>query len=240
MQKERRQYRRVILELDATCEIEGPPKLTFPTKIVDIAPEGICFLTEESIKKGTEISLTVDLADGEKVTLTAEVMWCNAPYKDKGYRTGVKIGDIEKEDLENFIRFYCKRLFTFLKSKKKILIIEDEKDMVELLTMELKQRQYEVVSAYDGEDGFSKYLSEWPDLIILDVMIPKLNGYEVCRKIRQERKDTKTPIIMLTAKAREEDKIMGSAVGAERYITKPFESEHLLKEIEKCIKSSKS
>lgn len=233
MSQEKRQYQRVSIELPTQCEISGPSKTSFAAKVIDIAPEGICFTTPKILKVGTNVLLSVELEKEDYVKLTATVIWANGSEKAKDCRAGVKIVDIAKQDLERFIRFYCQRLFHFLKTKKKILIIEDEEDMVDLLTMELEHRQYEVISAADGETGFTKYLTEWPDLIILDVMLPKLNGYEVCRKIRRERKDNTTPIIMLTAKAGEADKIVGSVVGAEKYITKPFDSEELLKEIEK-------
>lgn len=233
--KEKRQYQRVVIELPAQCEITGPPQMSFPAKVIDIAPEGICFTTPHILKAGTNVSLIVELDREGHVKLTAQVIWSSGAAKTKDCRAGVKIADIAKEDLERFIRFYCQKLFHFLKTKKKILIIEDEEDMVDMLTMELEHRQYEVISATDGETGFTKYLTEWPDLIILDVMLPQLNGYEVCRKIRRERKDSTTPIIMLTAKAGEADKIVGGVVGAEKYITKPFDAEELIKEIEKFL-----
>ena len=115
---------------------------------------------------------------------------------------------------------------------KKVLIIDNEEDLVQLLKEELEAQGYEVCCGYDGEEGYAVYLEEKPDLIILDLKMPKLNGFAVCKKIRRENNDTKTPILMLTAVKEDADRLIGKVVGAERYITKPFEIEKLLEEIE--------
>ena len=113
---------------------------------------------------------------------------------------------------------------------KKILIIEDESEIIELLKNRLELCDYEVVTAADGEDGFSKFLKGQPDLVILDLSLPKISGHAVCRRIRMEKED-KTPIIMLTAKNGEADKIVGRLQGANKYMTKPFKPEELLAEV---------
>jgi DNA-binding response OmpR family regulator len=102
----------------------------------------------------------------------------------------------------------------------KILIVEDEKDMVTGLKFNLEARNYNVITAYDGETGCQKALTEKPDLVILDLMLPKLNGYEVCKILKKEIPDL--PIIMLTAKSQEAEIVTGLELGADDYITKPF------------------
>ena len=144
----------------------------------------------------------------------------------------MKIIDANQANEKRFIELYCRQILIAPKSEYKILIVDDERDMVKLLKMELELRKYYVVCAYDGQEGYEKFLEEKPDLVLLDLMLPKLNGYALCRKIRRENKDTKTPIVMLTAKKEDEDRIVGRVVGAERYITKPFDTEHLLDEIQ--------
>ncbi|MHB1686101.1 MAG: response regulator [Ignavibacteriaceae bacterium] len=89
----------------------------------------------------------------------------------------------------------------------KILIIEDEKDLVTGLRFNLEVRSYNVIVAYDGEDGYRKALNEKPDLILLDIMLPKKNGYEICKELKEKIPDI--PIIMLTAKSQEEDIVVG-------------------------------
>lgn len=110
----------------------------------------------------------------------------------------------------------------------KILIVEDEKQMAEFINLELKHEGYEVDICYDGENGYENAIKNNYDIILLDIMIPKINGMELCRRLRT-KKDT--PIIMLTAKGDITDKVNGLDIGADDYLTKPFEIEELLARI---------
>ncbi len=118
---------------------------------------------------------------------------------------------------------------------KKILVVEDEKAIADILEFNLKKEGYEVVCAYDGEDGLGKALSESPDLILLDVMLPKLDGFEVCKGVR---KSSNVPIIMLTAREEEVDKVLGLELGADDYITKPFSMRELMARIKANVRRS--
>ncbi len=126
--------------------------------------------------------------------------------------------------------------------KGKILIIEDEKALVSGMKLNLEFEGYEVISALDGEEGLSKGLSEAPDLILLDLMLPKKDGLDVCRELRQQ--NVTAPIIMLTAKSEEVDKIVGLEIGADDYVTKPFSVKELLVRIKvqlrRCQQSDKA
>ena len=104
--------------------------------------------------------------------------------------------------------------------KKKILIVEDEPGILLSLKDELESEGYEVIHAEDGEKGLKTARDMMPDLIILDVMMPKLNGFEVCKQLRKE--GNRTPILMLTVKDKEIDKVLGLELGADDYVTKPF------------------
>ena len=108
---------------------------------------------------------------------------------------------------------------------KKILIVDDEKSIVDILRFNLKKEGYETIEAYDGETAVNMALSQKPDLILLDVMLPEMDGFTVCRKIRQTMS---TPILMLTAKADEVDRILGLELGADDYILKPFSNRELV------------
>jgi DNA-binding response OmpR family regulator len=119
---------------------------------------------------------------------------------------------------------------------QKILIVEDEKKISRFLELELKYEGYEVETAYDGREGLEKGISEDIDLIILDLMLPKLSGIEVCRRLRNH---TEVPIIMLTAKDDVSDKVLGLDIGADDYMTKPFAIEELLARIRVNIKKSR-
>lgn len=116
---------------------------------------------------------------------------------------------------------------------KKILIVDDEKNIVDILKFNLKKEGFTTVEAYDGEQAIELAMSEKPDLILLDVMLPKMDGFTVCRKLRQSMS---TPIIMLTAKEEEVDKVLGLELGADDYITKPFSQRELMARIKANIR----
>ena len=107
----------------------------------------------------------------------------------------------------------------------KILIVEDEKQMADFISLELKHEGYDVDICYDGEQGYENAIKTNYDIILLDIMLPKINGMEVCRRLRAKQD---TPIIMLTAKGDITDKVNGLDIGADDYLTKPFEIEELL------------
>jgi len=124
-------------------------------------------------------------------------------------------------------------------NKKKILLVEDEKVLMETVTLRLEANGYEVISAYDGFKGLEKAKKEKPDLIILDLMLPKMDGYKVCGLLKADTRYNKIPIIMFTARAQESDKKMGKEMGADAYITKPFEPQALLEKISELLRNEK-
>jgi two-component system response regulator VicR len=103
---------------------------------------------------------------------------------------------------------------------KRILVVDDEKNIVDILNFNLSKEGYEVYTSYDGQSALDTYEKCSPDLMLLDVMLPKIDGFEVCRRIRAN--DKMTPIIMLTAREEETDKVLGLDLGADDYVTKPF------------------
>jgi len=119
--------------------------------------------------------------------------------------------------------------------KNKILIIEDEAHIIELLTFNLEKNNFEVVIAKDGEEGLKMAYTEKPDLILLDLMLPKIEGTKVCMQLKNNQKMQDTPIIMLTAKSEEMDKILGLEIGADDYVTKPFSVRELIARIKVII-----
>ena len=118
-----------------------------------------------------------------------------------------------------------------------ILIVEDDPTMLRGLKDNFEFKGYRVLTAADGEDGLNAALNEKPDLIILDIMLPKINGYEVCRLIRKE--ELEMPIIMLTAKGEESDIVLGLNLGADDYVTKPFSIKELLARAAAFLRRSK-
>lgn len=119
---------------------------------------------------------------------------------------------------------------------KKILIVDDEQDIVESLKFVLEASNYTCYSAYNGEDGLKLAKEIVPDLIILDVMMPKINGYKISRLLKYDAKYKDIPILMVTARSQEEDKLIGEETGADEYITKPFELDTVVKKVEEYLK----
>src|SRR6266571_4404506 len=116
---------------------------------------------------------------------------------------------------------------------QKILIIEDEEGIVHLLRLYLKDAGYDVIAAHDGADGLALHAREHPDLVILDIMLPAIDGFEVCRRIREW---SKTPILMLTARSDEDDRINGLELGADDYLVKPFSPRELVSRVRAILR----
>src|SRR5690242_11078620 len=116
---------------------------------------------------------------------------------------------------------------------QKILIIEDEEGIIHLLNLYLKDAGYTVVAAHDGADGLALHAREHPDLVILDIMLPAIDGFEVCRRIRAW---SNTPILMLTARIAEDDRINGLELGADDYLAKPFSPRELVSRVRAILR----
>ena len=113
-------------------------------------------------------------------------------------------------------------------SRKKILVVDDERDLVEIVALNLRREQYDVVTALDGETALEAARRESPDLVVLDLMLPGMGGLEVCRRLRQDPRTAHTPIVMLTAKGDETDAVIGLSQGADDYVRKPFGVKELM------------
>ena len=114
---------------------------------------------------------------------------------------------------------------------KKLLIIEDDRSLASVLEYNFEAAGYQVFCAHDGQDGINQARSKQPDVILLDLMIPVIDGVEVCRQLRSEAQTRETPIMMLTAKAEETDQLIGFSVGADDYVVKPFSVRVLLERV---------
>lgn len=120
--------------------------------------------------------------------------------------------------------------------KAKILVIEDEKDIVELLQYNLEKENFKVLTAGNGQKGLDSARKNFPDLVLLDLMLPEIDGLEVCRILKKDPKTSHIPIIMLTAKSGETDKIVGLELGADDYITKPFSVKELIARVKALLR----
>ncbi|MFQ5543946.1 MAG: response regulator transcription factor [Nitrospiria bacterium] len=121
-------------------------------------------------------------------------------------------------------------------NKKKVLIVDDEPDIVESIKFSLELEGFETLEAQDGEEGLAKARREKPHLILLDVNMPKMNGYKVCRLLKFDETYKKIPVIMLTARTQDRDAQMGEQTGADEYITKPFDMDALMSLVKQHLK----
>ena len=119
--------------------------------------------------------------------------------------------------------------------KPRILVVDDEPEAVELIEFNLKQSGYTVSTAADGAEALKKARTQVPDLIVLDVMLPEMDGFEICKTLRLDATTARVPIVMLTAKAAEIDRVLGLELGADDYLTKPFSTRELLLRIKKIL-----
>lgn len=122
-----------------------------------------------------------------------------------------------------------------MENSKKISIVDDDKDFLKALTIVLEDKGYSIVAATDGAQALELARTESPNLILLDIMLPGMNGFKVCRFLKFDENYKDIPIIIISAKADQEDKRLGKQMGAELYITKPFENEELLQTIKQLI-----
>ncbi|HNX27304.1 MAG TPA: response regulator [Phycisphaerae bacterium] len=125
-------------------------------------------------------------------------------------------------------------------SKKRIILVEDEKDMADLVAMQLRREHYEVMTAHDGNDGMMLIRREIPDLVLLDLMLPGMSGMEIASQMKGDQNLRDIPIIMLTAKGEDADVVVGLQLGADDYITKPFSMKILIARISAVLRRSET
>ncbi len=123
-----------------------------------------------------------------------------------------------------------------LMTKPRILIIEDERGLTEVLSANLQREGFDVILAHDGQEGLRKAQMQIPDVVILDLMLPKMEGLEVCRELRSGERTRTIPILILTAKAEETDQVVGFSMGADDYVTKPFNIKVLLQRVKALLR----
>ena len=121
-------------------------------------------------------------------------------------------------------------------SKTTVLVVEDERDILDLLDFNLRQAGHKVIKALDGTEGLRLALAENPDVVVLDLMLPGMDGKEVCRRLRQSESTRGTPVLMLTALASETDRIIGFELGADDYLTKPFSPRELVLRVQAILR----
>ena len=123
--------------------------------------------------------------------------------------------------------------------KPKILLVDDEPDLVQLVSLRLQAAGYEVAAAYDGQEGLDQVKQYQPHLVILDLMLPKMDGYKVCRLLKFDERYKTIPVLIFTARAQVEDIKLAMDCGADAYLTKPFEASILLEKLKELLQKAK-
>ena len=121
-------------------------------------------------------------------------------------------------------------------SKGTILVIDDEKDLIELVRYNLEKEGFDVIAATDGQSGLEVIRKHRPELVMLDLMMPGIDGLQVCQRLRADQRTARTPVIMLTAKATEADRIVGLELGADDYVTKPFSPREVVARVKAVLR----
>ena len=124
-------------------------------------------------------------------------------------------------------------------AKERVLVVDDERDFIDVISERLGAKGFDILRAFDGKEGLERAHSDKPDLIILDIAMPEMNGYDVCRKLKIDENFKDTPIIILTAKFQPSDIRFGMEMGADAYLTKPLELELLLHTVNTLLRSKK-
>jgi DNA-binding response OmpR family regulator len=122
---------------------------------------------------------------------------------------------------------------------EKILVVDDEKDLVDLVCYNLEKAGYRTLRAYDGDAALRKALAEGPDALVLDLMLPQMDGWEVLKRLRADPKGAKLPVVLLTARGEETDKVLGLELGADDYLTKPFSPRELVARVRALLRRSR-
>lgn len=126
-----------------------------------------------------------------------------------------------------------------MENKARVLLVDDEPDLVQMVSVRLTAAGYEVVPAYDGQQALDQVKQNRPDLIILDLMLPKLDGYKVCRLLKFDERTKTIPVLIFTARAQVEDVTLATECGADAYLTKPFEAKTLLDKLQELLGAGK-
>lgn len=126
-----------------------------------------------------------------------------------------------------------------MEKKARVLLVDDEPDLVQMVSVRLTAAGYEVVPAYDGQQALDQVKQNRPDLIILDLMLPKLDGYKVCRLLKFDERTKTIPVLIFTARAQVEDVTLATECGADAYLTKPFEAKTLLDKLQELLGAGK-
>lgn len=212
------------------------------TVTVNLSLGGLCLYSNILYPVGTSLSCVVTIPGRAlPLELPAAVVWFQRIEHDaQGYKLGLEFRKLSAQQRAALKTFFDHPISPETAKAKKLLLVDDDQELQLALRLRFEAAGYEVLTANDGLEGLRKGREEHPHLIILDLMLPRLNGYEVCRLLKFDQKFHHLPILLFTARCRSEDRDMGLAAGANAYITKPCHGVELLAKVDELLKVAPS
>ena len=239
---ERRRFPRYDMALDVAvaplADGKSPSDAqTERTVTVNISLGGFCLYSAHRYPLGSRLTCSITLPTRPTpIEVVGTVAWFQKVDQDShSYKLGLELTRISAEDAAA-VKALCEHPpATDPSSAKRLLLVDDDEELRRALQLRFESSGFQVITAADGLEALRKGRTEHPHLIILDLMLPNLNGYEVCRLLKFDQKFHHIPIILCTARSRQEDLVMGEAVGADAYVTKPFDGKALIAKAEELI-----
>lgn len=239
---ESRKYPRRNIALDVSfgpaSTAERPSDLQLEhTVTIDISIGGIGLYTDVLYPVGTKLYCALSLPDRAlpMEALGAVAWFQNVSHEEHGYKLGLEFAEIAPEDRLMLERLVHEPPTSHLSRSRKLLLADDDRDFTQALKVRFESVGFEVLTAGEGLEALQKSRQEHPHLIILDLTLPKLNGYEICRLLKFDQKFHHIPIILCTARSRKDDIALGQSVGADAYVTKPFDGKVLLAKVDELL-----
>lgn len=245
---ERRRFPRYEMALDvAVTPLAGDQSRpadarTERTISVNISLGGFCLYSAHFYPVGSLLACSIALPHcAAPMDVVGTVAWFQkVDQASHHYRLGVEFPALSAEDAAAITALCEHPPAAGQPSSKRLLLVDDDEELRKAMQLRFESSGFEVLTAADGLEALRKGRSEHPHVIILDLMLPQLNGYEVCRLLKFDQKFHHIPIILCTARSRQEDLIMGEAVGADAYVTKPFDGKALIAKAEELIAGKSS
>ncbi len=242
---EKRRYPRRNIALDVsigptTSQTASPERELEHTVTVNISAGGVCLYTNHLHPFGTPLACAITVPGRPKpIDAVATVAWFQQISQGAhGYKMGLEFLQIAEEDRARLSRLVLEPASRSTTRTQKLLVVDDDVEFNQALKERLESVGFQVLTAKEGLEALTKSRAEHPDLIILDLMLPKLSGYEVCRLLKFDPQFRHIPVILCTARSRQEDRELGYAVGADAYVTKPFAGNLLLTKVDELLAKS--
>ncbi len=207
------------------------------TITVNLSLGGLCLYSDVLYPIGSELFCVLSLPGRERpIEMAGTVAWFQQVDREvHGYKMGLDFTEMSSKDRAALQALLAHPPATERSRSKRLLLVDDDEELCQALKLRFEAGGFEVITAGDGLEGLRKGREEHPDLVILDLMLPNLNGSEVCRLLKYDQKFRHIPIILCTARSRKEDRLMGETVGADAYVTKPFDGKVLMAKADELV-----